>query len=211
MFFRLKGNYEKALANFQAAKDKVSNNSEARKGIRKSQDKLDELEKNRQAKLGSERERQAHDNAWRSAKSANTIAAYEAYQKKYRNGKYYTDAASEIKKLRKEAAKNINSGTFKDSRDGQSYKWVRLKDGKKWMAENLNYETNNSWWYDNKRSNGDKYGRLYTWQAAKKPALMVGDCQQMMNGGKWQVIMGKHILVQKIIQEGMLAKLLIKL
>lgn len=60
------------------------------------------------------------------------------------------------------------SGTFTDARDGQEYQWVRLKDGKKWMAENLNYKTTDSWWYDNKSSNGDKYGRLYTWQAAKK-------------------------------------------
>jgi uncharacterized protein (TIGR02145 family) len=34
------------------------------------------------------------------------------------------------------------------------------------MAENLNYETPNSWWYDNSSANGAVYGRLYTWDAA---------------------------------------------
>jgi len=45
---------------------------------------------------------------------------------------------------------------------------AKIKDGKKWMAQNLNHKTADSWWYDNKSSNGDKYGRLYTWQAAQK-------------------------------------------
>lgn len=35
-----------------------------------------------------------------------------------------------------------------------------------WMAENLNYETEDSWWFDNSSTNGDTYGRLYTWEAA---------------------------------------------
>ena len=34
------------------------------------------------------------------------------------------------------------------------------------MAENLNYETTDSWWYDNDPVNGEIYGRLYTWDAA---------------------------------------------
>jgi uncharacterized protein (TIGR02145 family) len=34
------------------------------------------------------------------------------------------------------------------------------------MYENLNYETSNSWWYENSSANGDIYGRLYTWDAA---------------------------------------------
>jgi uncharacterized protein (TIGR02145 family) len=34
------------------------------------------------------------------------------------------------------------------------------------MAENMNYKTGNSWCYDNKNSNCDKYGRLYDWETA---------------------------------------------
>ena len=36
------------------------------------------------------------------------------------------------------------------------------------MAENLNYKIANSWCYDNKKRNCSKYGRLYTWEAAKE-------------------------------------------
>lgn len=60
------------------------------------------------------------------------------------------------------------SGTFTDSRDSQNYKWVRLKDGKKWMAQNLNYKISDSYCYNNDSVNCKKYGRLYTWEAAKK-------------------------------------------
>ena len=55
---------------------------------------------------------------------------------------------------------------FTDVRDGQAYQWVRLKDGKKWMAKNLNYQIADTWCYKEDAINCQKYGRLYTWQAA---------------------------------------------
>jgi len=61
---------------------------------------------------------------------------------------------------------NADAGTFIDTRDGQTYKWVRLKDDKKWMAQNLNYESADTWCYGNNLANCNEYGRLYTWQAA---------------------------------------------
>jgi len=61
-----------------------------------------------------------------------------------------------------------DSGTFIDNRDGQSYAWKKMKDGKKWMTKNLNYKIADSYCYDDEESNCRKYGRLYTWVAAKK-------------------------------------------
>ena len=74
-----------------------------------------------------------------------------------------------------EAGDNCEYGTLTDSRDGQTYKTVKIGD-QWWMAENLNYNPgqgglgdskyNWSWCFDDELDNCAKYGRLYTWAAA---------------------------------------------
>lgn len=62
------------------------------------------------------------------------------------------------------------SDSFTDDRDGESYGMVEIA-GQLWMAENLNFSGNEvaagSICPDGDDRNCSKYGRLYTWDAAK--------------------------------------------
>ena len=61
---------------------------------------------------------------------------------------------------------SISYGEMIDNRDGQVYKTVVI-DNHTWMAENLNFETANSYCYNDTAKYCATYGRMYTWSAAQ--------------------------------------------
>lgn len=64
----------------------------------------------------------------------------------------------------------LSYGEMIDECDCQVYKTIIIN-GKVWMARNLNYKTDNSWCYSDIEENYEKYGRLYTGDAARNGNL----------------------------------------
>jgi len=89
-------------------------------------------------------------------------------------------------------------GTFTDPRDGKTYKTVTI--GKQtWLAENLKYEASSSKYYDNNPANGQKYGRLYDWETAKKACPTgwhlpsINEWQELVNFAGGDEVAGKKL------------------
>ena len=71
------------------------------------------------------------------------------------------------------------------TKNGHIYSFKRMKDGKVWMTHNLNLEVADSYCYDGQEESCQKYGRLYTWEAAKKACAMLGDGWRLPTDPEW--------------------------
>lgn len=79
--------------------------------------------------------------------------------------------------------------SIQDPRDGKWYKTVVVS-GYTWMAQNMNYESSGSYCYGDDEANCDKYGRLYTWDAAMDACP---DGWRLPSKADWDSIWGPYI------------------
>ena len=104
-----------------------------------------------------------------------------------------------------ETEDNCEYGTVLDDRDGQTYKTVKIGD-QWWMAENLNYETDNSFCYNDSAEYCEKYGRLYTWAAAIDSVKLANDADNPQDCGYGKTCevasAGSATLIQGICPSG---------
>ncbi|MDY6370293.1 MAG: fibrobacter succinogenes major paralogous domain-containing protein [Fibrobacter sp.] len=134
---------------------------------------IEELSSSSAVEIASSSSMTRNDSLSSSAIESSSSSAIEIASSSSTTRNDNSSSSSETTKS-SSSSENISAGsvydatakTLKDLRDGQTYKTVTIGT-QTWMADNLNYETENSYCYDDDPSNCSKYGRLYTWAAAK--------------------------------------------
>lgn len=74
---------------------------------------------------------------------------------------------------------------------GTMHSSKRLADGKQWAAHNLNVRTVPSYCYQDAEANCLQYGRLYTWEAARRGCQSLGEGWRLPTNDEWRR-MAKH-------------------
>ena len=83
------------------------------------------------------------------------------------------------------SAKDQNlSGTIASSK--------RMADGKEWTTANLNVNTSSSYCYDDAESNCRRYGRLYTWESARRGCQSLGNGWRLPTDDEWRQLANQH-------------------
>jgi len=74
---------------------------------------------------------------------------------------------------------------------GTLFSSKRMADGKRWMTQNLDVDTMPSYCYGDAELNCRRYGRLYTWESARRVCQSLGDGWRLPTDDEWRQ-MAKH-------------------
>jgi uncharacterized protein (TIGR02145 family) len=69
---------------------------------------------------------------------------------------------------------------------GVMYSTKRMADGKQWTTQNLNVNTVPFYCYEDAELKCRQYGRLYTWEAARRGCQSLGDGWRLPTDGEWR-------------------------
>lgn len=72
------------------------------------------------------------------------------------------------------------------------YPYKKMGDGNDWLLENLKYNIEGSVCYENDSINCDSFGRLYTWDAAKKACAGLGDGWRLPTNDEWEALIKQY-------------------
>src|SRR6188508_1638681 len=67
-----------------------------------------------------------------------------------------------------------------------TYSSTRMADGKQWTTQNLNVNTPQSYCYEDAERNCRQYGRLYTWESARRGCQSLGDGWRLPTDDEWR-------------------------
>jgi uncharacterized protein (TIGR02145 family) len=78
----------------------------------------------------------------------------------------------------------------------------RMADGKQWTTNNLNLKTALSYCYEDAESNCSKYGRLYTWESARRVCQSLGDGWRLPTDEEWRQLAKRYGGVREDSEDG---------
>lgn len=87
--------------------------------------------------------------------------------------------------------------TLVKDKDHNTYASRIMLDDRQWLTENLNIDIPGSYCHGDLKQNCDHYGRLYTWEAAKKGCEMLGEGWQLPTNEEWERMAGYYGGVRK--------------